>query len=95
VIFIAYTQRLPTQHRQISLLTYEIVGYRPHPLGRHHDPDNNQVTARRHNDHAAEEDAPEHLTPPRDHKCKRARLHGRRRILGRVLRVEGGGQVGG
>lgn len=63
-------------------LTYEIVGYSSHPLRCHHNPDDNKVTAGGHYNHAAEENAPKHLTPPRKHECKRAgRLHGPRRIF--------------
>lgn len=46
------------------ILTDKVVGNGTHSLGGQHNPDNNQIAASRHNHHPAEEDAPEHLTPP-------------------------------
>ena len=47
-------------------LTNEDVGDRPHPLLRHHDPDDDEVAARGDRRHRDEEHRPYELPPPRE-----------------------------
>ena len=47
-------------------LTDEDVGDRPHPLLRHHDPDDDEVAARGDRRHGDEEHRPDELPPPRE-----------------------------
>ena len=47
-------------------LTDEDVGDRPHPLLRHHDPDDDEVAARGDRRHRDEEHRPYELPPPRE-----------------------------
>ena len=49
-----------------AVLTDEDVGDRPHPLLRHHDPDDDEVAARRDRRHRDEEHRPDELPPPRE-----------------------------
>ena len=48
------------------LLTDEDVCDRPHPLLRHHDPDDDEVAARGDRGHRDEEHRPDELPPPRE-----------------------------
>lgn len=57
--------------RTARRLTYKVVSNGAHTLGGQHNPDNNQIAASCHNDHAAKEYAPEHLTPPGHYEGER------------------------
>ena len=49
-----------------KVLTYEDVGNSPHPLLRHHDPNDDEISARGDRRHQDKEHGPNELSPPRE-----------------------------